>query len=104
MNSIAIAIGGGVRVGLEDNIWYDSSRTILASSYWPILFWRNRTKYYPQVQLLHLLQLQLQLSSSLIVGRQYLQSSRLNLQVDLLSLFRHVKYLPEHKQYYPIKN
>jgi uncharacterized protein (DUF849 family) len=30
MNSIAIASGGGVRVGLEDNIWYDSSRTRLA--------------------------------------------------------------------------
>lgn len=30
MNSIAIAIGGGVRVGLEDNIWYDSSRKKLA--------------------------------------------------------------------------
>ena len=30
MNSVAVAIGGGVRVGLEDNIWYDSSRTILA--------------------------------------------------------------------------
>jgi len=30
MNSVAIAIGGGVRVGLEDNIWYDGSRTILA--------------------------------------------------------------------------
>jgi len=30
MNSVAIAIGGGVRVGLEDNIWFDSSRTILA--------------------------------------------------------------------------
>lgn len=30
MNSLAIAIGGGVRVGLEDNIWYDSSRTKLA--------------------------------------------------------------------------
>ena len=30
MNSLAIAIGGGVRVGLEDNIWYDTSRTILA--------------------------------------------------------------------------
>lgn len=30
MNSVAIAIGGGVRVGLEDNIWYDSSRTIPA--------------------------------------------------------------------------
>jgi uncharacterized protein (DUF849 family) len=30
MNSIAIAYGGGVRVGLEDNIWYDPSRTRLA--------------------------------------------------------------------------
>ena len=30
MNSVAIAIGGGVRVGLEDNIWYDKGRTRLA--------------------------------------------------------------------------
>jgi uncharacterized protein (DUF849 family) len=30
MNAIAIASGGGVRVGLEDSIWYDSSRTKLA--------------------------------------------------------------------------
>ncbi len=30
MNSVAIAIGGGVRIGLEDNIWFDSSRTKLA--------------------------------------------------------------------------
>ncbi len=30
MNSIAIAMGGGVRVGLEDNIWYDQARTKLA--------------------------------------------------------------------------
>ena len=30
MNSVAIAAGGGVRVGLEDNIWYDTSRTRLA--------------------------------------------------------------------------
>jgi len=30
MNSISIAIGGGVRVGLEDNIWYDQDRTKLA--------------------------------------------------------------------------
>jgi uncharacterized protein (DUF849 family) len=30
LNSIAIAVGGGVRVGLEDNIWYDSHRTRLA--------------------------------------------------------------------------
>lgn len=32
MNSMSIAIGGGVRVGLEDNIWYDKSRTRLASN------------------------------------------------------------------------
>ena len=30
MNSIAVAAGGGVRVGLEDNIWYDIKRTRLA--------------------------------------------------------------------------
>jgi uncharacterized protein (DUF849 family) len=29
-NAIAIAIGGGVRVGLEDDIWYDPARTKLA--------------------------------------------------------------------------
>jgi uncharacterized protein (DUF849 family) len=32
MNSIAIATGGGVRVGLEDNIWYDRARTRLATN------------------------------------------------------------------------
>lgn len=32
MNSLSIAIGGGVRVGLEDNIWYDSARTRLATN------------------------------------------------------------------------
>jgi 3-keto-5-aminohexanoate cleavage enzyme len=32
MNSIAVAAGGGVRVGLEDNIWYDPARTRLASN------------------------------------------------------------------------
>jgi uncharacterized protein (DUF849 family) len=32
MNSIAIAAGGGVRVGLEDNIWYDEERTKLATN------------------------------------------------------------------------
>lgn len=32
MNSISIACGGGVRVGLEDNIWYDSERTKLATN------------------------------------------------------------------------
>ncbi len=30
MNSIAVAIGGGVRVGLEDDIWYGPARTRLA--------------------------------------------------------------------------
>lgn len=30
MNSIAIPIGGGVRVGLEDNIWFDVGRKTLA--------------------------------------------------------------------------
>ena len=30
MNAVAIAAGGGVRVGLEDNIWYDGGRTQLA--------------------------------------------------------------------------
>ncbi len=30
MNSLAIAMGGGVRVGLEDNIYYDRHRTRLA--------------------------------------------------------------------------
>ncbi len=32
MNSLAIAFGGGVRVGLEDNIWYDRGRTRLAKN------------------------------------------------------------------------
>jgi len=32
MNSLSIAIGGGVRVGLEDNIWYDIERTKLATN------------------------------------------------------------------------
>ncbi|MBN1333291.1 MAG: 3-keto-5-aminohexanoate cleavage protein [Synergistales bacterium] len=30
MNSVAISIGGGVRVGLEDNYWFDTKRTRLA--------------------------------------------------------------------------
>jgi uncharacterized protein (DUF849 family) len=30
MNSLGIACGGGVRVGLEDNIWYDGQRSRLA--------------------------------------------------------------------------
>jgi len=32
MNSLAIAFNGGVRVGLEDNIWYDAGRTRLAKN------------------------------------------------------------------------
>ncbi len=32
MNSIAIAIGGGVRVGLEDNVWFDKERTVLSKN------------------------------------------------------------------------
>ncbi len=32
MNSVAIAMGGGVRVGIEDNTWYDTERTRLASN------------------------------------------------------------------------
>ena len=32
MNSLAIAIDKGVRVGLEDNIWYDAERTKLATN------------------------------------------------------------------------
>ena len=31
-NTIAIATGGGVRVGLEDNIWWDAKRTQLATN------------------------------------------------------------------------
>ena len=30
MNTMAIVAGGGVRVGLEDNIWYDEKRITLA--------------------------------------------------------------------------
>lgn len=33
MNSIAIASGGGVRVGIEDNIWFDAGRTRLATNF-----------------------------------------------------------------------
>ena len=32
VNRLAIAMGGGVRVGLEDNIWYDDDRTELATN------------------------------------------------------------------------
>ena len=32
MNALAIAVGGGVRVGIEDNKWYDSDRSKLANN------------------------------------------------------------------------
>lgn len=32
INSMALAAGGGVRIGLEDNIWYDAKRTRLATN------------------------------------------------------------------------
>jgi uncharacterized protein (DUF849 family) len=32
MNAMSIIAGGGVRVGLEDNIWFDKERTSLASN------------------------------------------------------------------------
>jgi len=32
MNSVAVVSGGGVRVGLEDNIWFDRARTRLATN------------------------------------------------------------------------
>lgn len=32
INTLAIAMGYGVRVGLEDNIWFDDKRTVLATN------------------------------------------------------------------------
>jgi uncharacterized protein (DUF849 family) len=32
MNALAIVLGGGVRIGLEDNIWHDENRTRLATN------------------------------------------------------------------------
>ncbi len=32
MNRLAIAMGGHVRVGLEDNLWWDDDRTELATN------------------------------------------------------------------------
>lgn len=32
MNAVAVALGGGVRVGLEDNIWFDGGRSRLAAN------------------------------------------------------------------------
>ena len=33
MNIMAIVSGGGVRIGLEDNIWFDNDRQLLATNY-----------------------------------------------------------------------
>ena len=33
MNALSLVAGGGVRIGLEDNIWYDTDRTILATNH-----------------------------------------------------------------------
>ena len=33
MNVMALATGGGVRIGLEDNVWFDRQRTQLASNH-----------------------------------------------------------------------
>jgi uncharacterized protein (DUF849 family) len=33
MNTVSVAYGGGIRIGLEDNIWFDNERTILATNY-----------------------------------------------------------------------
>ncbi|MBN1367017.1 MAG: 3-keto-5-aminohexanoate cleavage protein [Dehalococcoidales bacterium] len=33
MNIMALTAGGGVRIGLEDNIWYDTERTRLATNH-----------------------------------------------------------------------
>jgi 3-keto-5-aminohexanoate cleavage enzyme len=33
MNALGVIMADGIRVGLEDNIWYDKSRTVLATNY-----------------------------------------------------------------------
>jgi len=33
MNAIGLIVGDGVRIGLEDNIWFDEKRTCLATNY-----------------------------------------------------------------------
>ena len=32
MNTMSLVAGGGIRVGLEDNIWFDKDRTKLATN------------------------------------------------------------------------
>ena len=46
INAISIAAGGGVRVGLEDNIWYDSERTVLAKNIDMIKRIHNITEFH----------------------------------------------------------
>lgn len=63
MNSISIANGGGVRVGLEDNIWFDNSRTRLARNIDLLrrvhtLAEANERQIMPPVELRKLLNLQ----------------------------------------------
>jgi uncharacterized protein (DUF849 family) len=33
MNILSVVSGGGIRIGLEDNLWYDNERRKLASNY-----------------------------------------------------------------------
>lgn len=33
MTALASLLANGVRIGIEDNIWYDSEKTILATNY-----------------------------------------------------------------------
>ena len=63
MNSVAIAAGGGIRVGLEDNIWLDNQRTQLATNTDLIsrihqLAEANERKVMPSSELRKLLNLQ----------------------------------------------
>lgn len=62
MNAVAIACGGGVRVGLEDTLWFDRNRTELA---------RN----IDLVRRIH--------SLAAIVGRRIMKPSRLRELLDL---------------------
>ena len=32
MNAMSLIVGGGVRIGLEDNIWFDDNRTKFATN------------------------------------------------------------------------
>jgi 3-keto-5-aminohexanoate cleavage enzyme len=63
MNSVGVAMGGGVRVGIEDNIWYDPKRTKLACNADLVrrihrLIESNERKVMPSASLRKLLNLQ----------------------------------------------